>query len=91
MEYSELSPPCFGRQSFEHKIVQLAPYAFDETNGLNQQSISQWDGFRHVGVAVMICKIIDTDIFKVWSHRDWVFLQQGLEKYFLLFRGIYRD
>jgi hypothetical protein len=49
LEYNKLSPPCFSRQPLNHKIVALAPFAFDETLELNPQSSSQWDGFRHFG------------------------------------------
>jgi len=42
------SPPCFGRQTFQHRIVRLDAHAFDEVYVMNPQTGSQWDGFRHV-------------------------------------------
>jgi kynurenine formamidase len=40
--------PAFGRQKFEHTIVELADgVAYDDVYHMNTQSGTQWDGFRH--------------------------------------------
>ncbi len=40
--------PAFGRQKFEHRIVELAEgVAYDDVYHMNTQSGTQWDGFRH--------------------------------------------
>jgi len=41
--------PSFGRKSFEHKVVELAPSACDDIIHINTQSSTQWDGFKHCG------------------------------------------
>jgi hypothetical protein len=43
-------PPLFGRAAMRHEVKTLGgPFHDDELHGLNTQSSSQWDGFRHVG------------------------------------------
>ncbi|OCK83032.1 hypothetical protein K432DRAFT_347843 [Lepidopterella palustris CBS 459.81] len=44
-------PPFFGREPFQHKVKQVTDFAFDDLYNMNTQSGSQWDGFRHVGIA----------------------------------------
>ncbi|EHY54209.1 hypothetical protein HRR83_008219 [Exophiala dermatitidis] len=40
--------PAFGRQKFEHKIIELfEDVVFDDIYHMNTQSGTQWDGFRH--------------------------------------------
>lgn len=42
--------PTFGRQRFEHKVLNKAPMTMnDDCLTLNTQSSTQWDGFRHYG------------------------------------------
>ncbi|KAL2209216.1 hypothetical protein CC79DRAFT_1341532 [Sarocladium strictum] len=42
--------PTFGRQQFEHKILNKAPMVMnDDAININTQSSTQWDGFRHYG------------------------------------------
>lgn len=42
--------PTFGRQQFEHKILNKAPMVMnDDAISINTQSSTQWDGFRHYG------------------------------------------
>lgn len=42
--------PTFGRQRFDHKILNKAPMTMnDDALSLNTQSSTQWDGFRHYG------------------------------------------
>ncbi|KIW81682.1 hypothetical protein Z517_04708 [Fonsecaea pedrosoi CBS 271.37] len=45
------NPPFFGREPFKHKLKQSVEYGFDDLHDMNTQSGSQWDGFRHVGMA----------------------------------------
>lgn len=43
--------PTFGRQQFEHKIINKAPMVMnDDAIHINTQSSTQWDGFRHYGM-----------------------------------------
>lgn len=41
-------PPLYGRNAFEHTVIDRATGHDDELDGWNTQSSSQWDGFRHV-------------------------------------------
>lgn len=44
--------PCFGRATFEHRILNTTPRSInDDVLTLNTQSSTQWDGFRHFGNA----------------------------------------
>ncbi|KAF4995988.1 hypothetical protein FDECE_12615 [Fusarium decemcellulare] len=47
LAFDQPSPPCFGREPFQHRITRIDKHAFDETYQLNPQTCSQWDGFRH--------------------------------------------
>jgi hypothetical protein len=45
----EPKPPLFGRGAFTRRLSRRSAVSQDETlDGLNTQSSSQWDGFRHV-------------------------------------------
>lgn len=47
---NHLTPPCFGRVPFKHRIWQKKPrIVHDDEVSFNTQSSSQWDGFRHFG------------------------------------------
>ncbi|KAJ5902090.1 hypothetical protein N7495_002618 [Penicillium taxi] len=47
-DLENLTPPGFGRKSFEHKIKWVAEgVAFDDEYHFNPQQSSQWDGLRH--------------------------------------------
>ncbi|HTT86168.1 MAG TPA: cyclase family protein [Acidimicrobiales bacterium] len=41
-------PPLFDRSAFEHVVHDFVVGHDDELSGLNTQSSSQWDGFRHI-------------------------------------------
>src|SRR5262245_11375059 len=44
-------PPLFGRPAPEHTVLGQAGRGHDDVVHFNPQSSSQWDGFRHIGVA----------------------------------------
>lgn len=49
--FSKFGSPPFGRQDFEHKIINYEPItgemAHDDVVSFNTQVLSQWDGFMH--------------------------------------------
>jgi kynurenine formamidase len=46
---TEITPPLFGRQPFDHEIFDLDRNTLDDRlNGFYPQGSSQWDGLRHI-------------------------------------------
>ena len=49
--------PTFDRQRFHHEILNKSPMTMnDDLVTLNTQSSTQWDGFRHYGMRILLTR-----------------------------------